>query len=109
MKAARILIFILICFPVFTFAGEIYGTIKGIDGNPLTNKVVQIIQKEKVIASVTTNDLGYFSVKVKDLGKCKLVVIEFPGTSFDVFSSTEATRYNLLLKKEGDKWVLKSL
>jgi len=109
MKTLRLLVFILIFIPLISHAGEIYGTVKAEDGKPLTNKVVQIIQKDKVIASGTADANGYFSIAVKEIGKCKLIIVGFADASFDVFSSTKSTRYNLLLKKEGDKWILKSL
>ena len=109
MKTARILILILLFVPVLSFAGEIYGTIKGDDGKPLTNQVVQIKQNDKVIASDTTDANGYFSVTVKEVGKLKLELEAYKGASFDVFSSNSSSRYNLSLSKAGDKWMLKSL
>ncbi|HAQ18397.1 MAG TPA: hypothetical protein DCR40_04085 [Prolixibacteraceae bacterium] len=109
MKTYRMLVSILLFIPVLSYAGEIYGTIKAEDGKPLTNKVVQIIQKDKVIASDSTDTNGYFSCAVKEVGNCKLVIVGFTDASFTVFSSTKSTRYNLSLKKEGDKWILKSL
>jgi hypothetical protein len=109
MKTARILFLILFFIPVLSFAGEIYGTIKGDDGKPLTGKVVQIKQNEMVMASDTTDANGYFTVTVKEVGKFKLEVVTYKGASFEVFSSNKSTRYNLLLNKDGDKWILKSL
>jgi len=109
MKTVRILIFILLFIPILSHAGEIYGTIKGDDGKPVISKVVQIMQTDKVIASGTTDANGYFTVTVKEVGKFKLVVVGYKDASFDVFSSAKSTRYNLLLNKAGDKWILKSL
>lgn len=109
MKTARLFIFILLFIPVLSFAGDIYGTIKGANGGPLINKVVQVKQNEKVVATGTTDANGYFSVTLKEVGKFKLEIVGYNGASFDVFSSNISTRYNLLLKKEGDKWILKSL
>jgi hypothetical protein len=109
MKTARMLILILLSVPFLSQAGEIYGTIKGNDGKPLTNLVVQIMQNDKAIASDTTDANGYFTVAIKEVGKLKLEVIGYKDASFDVFSSNKSTRYNLSLIKEGDKWILKSL
>jgi hypothetical protein len=109
MKTARILILILLFVPVLSFAGEIYGTIKGDDGKPLTNQVVQIMQNDKVMASATTDANGYFTVTIKEVGKFKLEVVGYQGASFEVFSSNKSTRYSLLMNKAGDKWILKSL
>lgn len=95
--------------PVLSYAGEIYGTIKGDDGKPLVSQVVQIKQNDQVVASAKTDANGYFTVTVKEVGKFKLEVVGFKDASFDVFSSNKSTRYNLLMNKTGDKWVLKSL
>ena len=109
MKTARILLLILLFVPILTQAGEIYGTIKGGDGKPLTNQVVQIMQNDKVMASATTDANGHFTVTIKEVGKFKLEIVGYKDISFDVFSSNKSTRYNLLLNKTGDKWILKSL
>jgi hypothetical protein len=109
MKTLRMLVFIFFFLPIISQAGEIYGTIKAEDGRPLANKEVQIFQKEKLIVSGTTDTNGYFSVAIKEVGNYKLVIVGFNDASFNVFSSTKSTRYNLSLKKLGEKWVLKSL
>ncbi len=109
MKTFVLLIFIMLFVPVFSFAGEIYGTIKGDDGKPLTNQVVQIMANDKVMASDTTDVNGYFTINVKEVGKFKLEIAAYKGASYEVFSSNKSTRYNLLLRKEGDKWILKNL
>jgi hypothetical protein len=109
MKTKRMILLILLLVPFLSFAGEIYGTIKGDDGKPLTNKVVQIKQNDKVMASDTTDTNGYFTATIKEMGKFKLEVVGYIGAGFDVFSANSATRYNLLMTKAGDKWILKSL
>jgi hypothetical protein len=109
MKTKRILIIILLFVPILSFAGEIYGTIKGDDGKPLTSQVVQIKLIDKVIASATTDVNGYFTVTIKEVGKFRLEVVGYKDAGFEVFSSNNSTRYNLLMTKAGDKWILKSL
>lgn len=109
MKTLVSIIFMLLFVPVFSYAGEIYGTIKGDDGKPLTSKVVQIMANDKVIATATTDVNGYFTVTIKEVGKFRLEIVNYKGAAFEVFSSNKSTRYNLLMHKEGDKWILKSL
>ncbi len=109
MKTTGILVMMMLFVPFLSWAGEIYGTIKGDDGKPLTSQVVQILQNDKVVASATTDTNGYFTVTLKDVGKFKLEVVGYKDAGFDVFSSNKSTRYNLLMNKAGDKWVLKSL
>ena len=109
MKTKRILMLILLFIPIMSYAGEIYGTIKGDDGKPLINQVVQIKLNDKVIASDTTDANGFFTVTLKEVGKFKLEVVGYKEASFDVFSSNKSTRYNLLMNKAGEKWMLKNL
>jgi hypothetical protein len=109
MKAKGILFLSLLIIPFITQAGEIYGTVKGDDGKPLIGQVVQIMQNEKLIASAKTDENGYFTVAIKEIGKLKLEVVGYKEASFEVFSSNKSTRYNLLMHKAGDKWILKSL
>ncbi len=109
MKTKRLLMLILLFVPVLSYAGDIYGTIKGDDGKPLINQVVQIKQNDKVIASATTDTNGYFTVTIKEVGKFTLEVVGYKEANFEVFSSNKSTRYNLLMHKEGGKWILKSL
>jgi hypothetical protein len=109
MKTTGIIILILFFLPIISYAGEIYGTIKGDDGKPLTNQVVQIMQKDKVMAYAKTDTNGYFTVKIVEVGKFNLEVVGYKGASFEVFSSNKSTRYNLLMNKAGDQWILKSL
>jgi|GEM_PF-525279 len=109
MRTLAILVLFLVFLPVLSHAGEIYGTIKGDDGKPLMNQVVQIKQNDKVIASATTDKNGYFTITIKEVGKFKLEVVGYKEASFEVFSSNKSTRYNLMMSKAGDKWILKSL
>ena len=105
----RILLLILLFIPILSYAGDIYGTIKGVDGKPLTNQVVQIKQNDKVMAFGTTDINGYFTVTIKEVGKFKLEVVGYKEAGFEVFSSNKSTRYNLLMYKAGNKWMLKNL
>jgi hypothetical protein len=109
MKTKGIVMLILLLIPILSFAGEIYGTIKGDDGKPLTNQVVQIKLNDKVMASDTTDTNGFFTVTIKEVGKFKLEVVGYKEASIEVFSSNKSTRYNLLMNKAGDKWILKNL
>jgi hypothetical protein len=109
MKTTGIFLLILLFIPFLSHAGEIYGTIKGDDGKPLTNQVVRIMQNDKVMASATIDANGYFTVTMKEVGKFKLEVVGYKDAGFEVFSSNKSTRYNLLMNKTGDKWILKSL
>lgn len=106
MKTIGLLIFILLFIPVLSHAGNIFGTIISENGIPLTNKVVQLTQNEKVFATCKTDAKGYFSFKIKGGGNFSLVVVGHFGARFNVFSSNNSKPYNLILRKTGDKWIL---
>ena len=109
MKTSGIFILILLLLPILTYAGEIYGTLIGNDGQPLTNQIVQIMQNDKVMGTAKTDTNGHFTVTIKDVGKFTLKVTGYKDASIEVFSANKSSRYNLQLKKVGDKWILKSL
>jgi hypothetical protein len=109
MKTTLFLVLFLLFVPVLSQAGEIYGTIKGDDGKPLTGQVVQIMQNDKVMASAKTDANGFFTITIQEIGKFNLMVVGYKEAIFEVFSSNKSTRYNLLMNKAGDKWNLKSL
>ena len=100
------LVCLLFFIPALTFAGEIFGTLKK-DGKPLVKQEVTFTQNGKVIATAITDDKGYFSVTIKQIGKMTLALTGYDGAVFDVFSTNNSTGYTLSLVKSGDKWELK--
>lgn len=92
--------------PAFVFAGEVSGTIKK-DGVSLANQEIKITQGEKVIAVVTTDKNGYFSINIQQVGRFKLEIPGYDGASFEVVSTNNSTSYVLSLVKVGDAWQLK--
>jgi hypothetical protein len=98
-------------------AGRIFGDIK-IDGKPVPAGVLVTLQPvlkadakgkgEGPIDSTQTDKVGSYKFMVKDEGKCKLTVVyEKQSPSLEVFSSKEATRYDLILAKKDDKLELR--
>ena len=105
-QAKNILFLILLLLPAISFAGEIFGTLKK-DGKPLVNQEVKITQNGKLIATMTTDEKGYFSAVIKPIGKISIEVTGFAGATFEAFSTNNSTGYTLSLVKAGDKWALK--
>jgi len=108
MKAKHLFFFILFALPTFSFAGEIFGTLKK-DGKAVTKQEVVIMQNGKVIARDTTDEKGYYSITLKPVGQFKLTVTGYDGATFDVFSTNNSVDYTLSLVKTGDKWMLKKM
>lgn len=104
--AKSLLLSLLLLLPVFAFAGEIFGTLKK-DGKPLVNEEVRILQNGQVIGTAKTDDKGYYSITVKQVGKCTLALPGYAGAKFDIFSTNNSTNYSLTLVKSGDAWELK--
>lgn len=106
IQAKNIILSILILLPAMSFAGEIFGTIKK-DGKPLVNQEVKITQNGKLITTATTDEKGYFSFVIKQIGKCSIELPGYEGAVFEVFSTNNSSSYTLTLVKEGDVWALK--
>ena len=102
----NILFGLLLLIPTLSFGGEIFGTLKK-DGKPLAKQEVNITQNDKVIGTATTDEKGYFSITVKQIGKLNIVLTGYEGAVFEVFSTNNSTGYTLSLVKAGDKWELK--
>ena len=102
----NILLCLLMALPALSFAGEIFGTIKK-DGKPLSKQEITITQNGKVFATATTDENGYFSIMIKQIGKFAIELPGYEGAAFDVFSTNNSSDYTLSLVKEGDKWQLK--
>ena len=107
-QAKNIILCLLLLAPVLSFAGEIFGTLKK-DGKPVVKQEVKIIQNGTVIATTVTDDKGYFTVTVKQIGKMSINLPGYDGAAFDVFSTNNSTGYTLSLVKAGEKWELKKL
>ncbi len=106
MKTKNLFLFLLFLVPSLTFAGEIFGTIKK-DGKPLAKQEIKITQNGKVFGTTTTDDNGYFSITIKEVGPFKLELTGYDGAVFSVFSTNNSVSYTLTLAKAGDKWELK--
>jgi hypothetical protein len=106
IQAKNILLFVLLLLPALTFAGEIFGTIKK-DGKPLVKQEVNFSQNGKVIAKAITDEKGYFSIELKQIGKYTIELSGYEGATFEVFSTNNSSGYTLSLIKAGDKWELK--
>lgn len=109
IQAKNIIIcLLLMLLPALSFAGEIFGTLKK-DGKALVKQEVKISQNGAVIGTVTTDEKGYFSITVKQIGKLTIQLTGYEGAAFEVFSTNNSTGYTLSLIKAGDKWELKKL
>ncbi|MDQ3016131.1 MAG: carboxypeptidase-like regulatory domain-containing protein [Bacteroidota bacterium] len=101
-----LLLSLLFFIPAFSFAGEIFGTLKK-DGKPLVKQEVKLVQNGTVVGTATTDEKGYYSVTIKPIGKCTLELTGYAGAAIDVFSTNNSSEYTLTLAKTGDKWELK--
>lgn len=102
----NILFCLLLLLPTLSFAGEIFGTLKK-DGKPLVKQEVNITQNGKVFGTATTDEKGYFSITIKQIGKFTIELTGYKGAIFEVFSTNNSTGYTLSLIKAGDTWQLK--
>jgi len=108
IQAKNLILCLLLLLPALSFAGEIFGTLKK-DGKPLVKQEVKLTQNGKLIATIVTDDKGYFTVLVKPIGKMNIEVPGYEGAVFEVFSTNNSTGYTLSLVKTGTTWGLKKL
>lgn len=96
-------------------AGRILGDIK-LDGKPVAEGVrvrITLAPAEgkaspAVLDSVVTDKFGAYKLSVKPEGKCVLTVLyDKQAPTIEVFSYSEATRYDLILEKKDGKLSLR--
>ena len=101
-----ILLLLFFALPALTFAGEIFGTLTK-DGKPVAKQEITVTQNGTVIGKAVTDDKGYYSITLKQVGKCTLAVTGYKGATLDVFSTNNSSEHTLTLVKSGDSWILK--
>ena len=90
-------------------AGKLFGDIK-VDGKPVAAGVKVTVKPPGEAAAVetTTDKFGSFKMVVKEEGKCTLTVVyEKSNLDLTVFSTKEATRYDLVIEKKEGKNTLR--
>ena len=110
MKKINILFVLFLLIPLFIKAGDIFGTISK-DGRPVVKAVVTITSGNGTeTKSDTTDATGYFSVKMRQLGQCKMKVklLLPPNAETDgiVYSNTSPTGYTFILTQQNAGWKL---
>ena len=92
MRATKIVLLILLLIPAISFAGEIYGTITDINGNPFAKQKVTITDPDNQVYETVTDDNGYFTITISQTGKCTLAT---GGCGTDVYSNDRPNGYTL--------------
>jgi hypothetical protein len=90
-------------------AGKIFGDIKS-DGKPVAAGVKVKVKPPGEAAAVetTTDKFGSYKLVVKEEGKCTLTVVhEKSNLDLTVFSTKDATRYDLVIEKKDGKPALR--
>ena len=111
MKAIKIILFVLMILPEFSFAGEVYGTLRKESG-PCVNYSVRLKNKDTdiLIKDSHTDEKGNYSVYVSQAGDYILEVLDEKGiyvAKIVIFSNDSSSNYNLVLVNENNKWQLK--
>jgi hypothetical protein len=113
MKTIAMSLLLIMLIPAFTFAGEIYGSIKEGEksiGEGVKVKVTMKTAPETVKADSTKTDkYGSYRLFVKEKGKCNLEVNYKNETpSIEIYSYDNSQRYDLVLEKGKDgKYLLR--
>ena len=95
-----------LALPGAASAGRLFGDLR-LGDKPLPEGVkvkVTVPGAAAIADSTTTDKFGSYKLNVKGEGKCTLTVVhEKQAAELVVFSSKEATRYDLILEKKDGK------
>ena len=108
MKAIMLALLIILFLPTFSFAAQIYGSLR--EGNRSVGQGVKVdVVCSDGTHSVVTDGYGSFNHFVKQRGKCTMVVYYGGQTpSAVIYSYDDPVRYDFDLIKQGDgQYVLK--
>lgn len=106
-KLLLILIMGIIVASSMTFAGEIFGSLKENNVAVAKGTKVEVTIENKTYTG-ETDEFGSYRLFVPEKGKCTLKVYYQKQTpTFDIFSYDKSTRYDFLLEKQNDQYVLR--
>jgi len=106
-SAGSLLVLSLLC-PSLAFAGEIRGTIT--DGRKSVGAGVPVEVRcgEKAYPPTQTDKYGSFRLFVQEKGTCMLYVgYQNQTPTREIESFGDSVRYDLVLEKQGDQYVLR--
>jgi len=87
-------------------AGKIYGSLQ-VDGKAVPEGTqVQVNCSGRAYPPVKVGSHGRYSINIDQNGPCSLSVAGYAGASIQVISYDQPTRYNLLLKRDGDRFTM---
>ncbi len=114
MEKINMLLLLIMFFPSFVFAGEIYGRIsegREYVGQGINVEIIKYISAtDSTIYTGETNEYGSYSIYVKEKGECRLIVHypnQDPAPEIEVYSYETSVRYNLVLEKMDGKYILR--
>lgn len=102
------LIFLLLgLVPELALAGEIRGTVMQA-GKSVGQGINIDVHCEDKIYSTATDKYGSYRLFLPETGTCRLqVTYQNQSPSRDIVSFDDSTRYDLVLEKDGDQYMLK--
>jgi hypothetical protein len=106
MRATKIIVLVLLLIPAISFAGEIYGTISLKNGGHFAKQKVTITAPDGKVFRTVTDDNGYFTVTIPQLGKCTLSA---GGCTADVYSNDGPNGYTFIIDNQFPGCQLKKL
>jgi hypothetical protein len=107
MKVRIYLFFLIFCFSIPVFGAQIYGSLKDGENSVPAGTQIEVKCGENPYSG-KTDDYSAYSIFVKDNGKCAFKVFYNGKWSlpFDVYSAEEPVRYDFVLEKQGENYVL---
>src|SRR5262245_36105514 len=108
MKRLLMLIGLVLFVPLTIYAGQIYGNLRGPNGQPIQKDLaVEIKCGEKVVTGLT-DAYGSYRVYAAEKGRCTFkVVYQGQDVPFDVYSYDDPVRYDFDLVIENGRYTLR--
>lgn len=107
MKVITIIFLLTILFPSLTFSGEIYGSIR-VQKRSIGQGVIVEIKFNNNIDSTRTDKYGSYRIYVEGEGRCTLkVYYGKKPLSIIIFSYKRSMRYDLIIERREDDYILR--
>ncbi|WP_455218905.1 hypothetical protein [Kaarinaea lacus] len=108
MRQSLIVFVVLMVVMTTAEAGRIYGSLQ-IDGQAVAKGTQVVINCSGKPYQSNVQNHGRYSVNVDRQGACTFSVAGFKGASIDVNSYAEATRYNFIIKRSGNRYSIQRI
>jgi len=103
MRGLKAIIVLVLLFPNWSFAGEIYGTVRE-NKRPVVNEPVTVVCGSEQSAPSELDNYGMYKVIMRTTGAC---TFQIRGLTYSIRSYPGSARYDFEIVKKGNQQVLR--